>query len=95
MASHHLYELEQISRTIALISGYTWFSTEVALAERDGRRAWLPIDYLNNKCFMLTHGEVGPCGLPDPIAEAVAHELAEQAQRRRAARYRGWRRQAA
>jgi hypothetical protein len=86
LALYRLDELEQISRTIALISGYTWFSTEIALAERDGRRVWLPIDYLNNKCFMLTHSEFGPCGLPDTIAESVARELVEQAQRRRATR---------
>jgi hypothetical protein len=84
IAAYHLYELEQISHMIALISGYTWFSTEIALAERDGRCAFLPIDYLNNKCFMLTHSEFGPRGLPDTIAEAVAHELVEQAQQRRA-----------
>jgi hypothetical protein len=74
-----------------LISGYTWFSTEIALAERDGRRVLLPIDYLNNKCFMLTHGEFGSRGLPDVVAEAVACELVEQTwrrgQRRRATRF--------
>jgi hypothetical protein len=82
MAIYRLHELEQLSRTIALISGYTWFSTEIALAERDGRRVLLPIDYLNNKCFMLTHGEFGSRGLPDVVAEAVACELVEQTWRR-------------
>jgi hypothetical protein len=78
MDAHHLHELERISRTIALISGYTWFSTEIALTMRAGRRAFLPIDYLNNKCFMLTHSEFGPSGLPDALAEAVAHEIVDQ-----------------
>ncbi|HEX5691298.1 MAG TPA: hypothetical protein VFX76_14890 [Roseiflexaceae bacterium] len=78
-----LHELERISQTIAAISGYTWFSTEIAVTERNGRRAFLPIDYLNNKCFMLTHGEVGPCGLPDAVAEMVAYEIAHQAAQRR------------
>jgi hypothetical protein len=82
MALYGLYELERISHTIASISGYTWFSTEIAVAGREGRRAFLPIDYLNNKCFMLTHREAGPCGMPDDIAEAVAREMVEQAQRR-------------
>jgi len=80
MDAYHLHELERISRTIALISGYTWFSTEIAIAEREGRRVFLPIDYLNNKCFMLTHGEAGPCGMPDTVAEAVAREMVVQAQ---------------
>jgi hypothetical protein len=82
LAFYGLHNLERISQTIASISGYTWFSTEIALAKREGRRAFLPIDYLNNKCFMLTHSEAGPCGLPDTVAEAVAHEMIVQAQRR-------------
>ncbi|HEY3228176.1 MAG TPA: hypothetical protein VGJ87_03090 [Roseiflexaceae bacterium] len=80
LAAYQLHELEQISRTIAAISGYTWFSTEIALTERDGRRAFLPIDYLNNKCFMLTHSEFGSSGMPDALAEAVACEIVEQTQ---------------
>jgi hypothetical protein len=75
---YHLHELERISRTIALISGYTWFSTEIALTTRAGRRAFLPIDYLNNKCFMLTHTEFGPSGIPEEVAQAVAREIVEQ-----------------
>jgi hypothetical protein len=82
MAHYRLYELERISHTIAAISGYTWFSTEIAVADRGGRRAFLPIDYLNNKCFMLTHSEFGPCGLPDWVAEEVACEIVEQVWRR-------------
>ncbi len=76
-----LYELERISRKIALISGYTWFSTEIALTLRDGRPTFLPIDYLNNKCFMLTHAEFGPCGMPAVVAERVACEIVEQTYR--------------
>ena len=81
MSIYGLHELERISQTIAAISGYTWFSTEIALAERDGRRAFLPIDYLNNKCFMLTHAEFGPCGMPGELAEVIAWQMVEQAQR--------------
>jgi hypothetical protein len=76
--TYHLHELERISRTIALISGYTWFSTEIALTTRAGQRPFLPIDYLNNKCFMLTHSEFGPSGMPDTVAEAIAHRIVEQ-----------------
>jgi hypothetical protein len=83
MARYGLHELEHISQTIAAISGYTWFSTEIAIAERQGRKAFLPIDYLNNKCFMLTQSEVGPCGLPDAVAEMVAQEIAHQTVLRR------------
>ena len=78
LGAYHLHELERISRLIALISGYTWFSTEIAVTARAGQRAFLPIDYLNNKCFMLTHSEFGPSGIPDAVAEAVAHNIVEQ-----------------
>lgn len=81
LALYGLHDLLRISRMIAAISGYTWFSSEIALTERDGRRVFLPIDYLNNKCFMLTHAEVGPNGLPDALAEAIAREMVEQARR--------------
>lgn len=76
-----LHELARISEKIALISGYTWFSTEIALVLRNCRAAFLPIDYLNNKCFMLTHPEFGPSGMPVMVAEAVAHEIVEQTYR--------------
>jgi hypothetical protein len=76
-----LYELEHISRRVALVSGYTWFSTEIALTLRQGRPVFLPIDYLNNKCFMLTHAEFGPRGIPAAVAEAVAREIVEQTYR--------------
>jgi hypothetical protein len=82
LAYYGLHELEAISRTIAAISGYTWFSAEIAVAQRAGGRAFLPIDYLNNKCFMLTQTEFGPRGMPDAIAEAVAHEIVDQTWRR-------------
>jgi hypothetical protein len=77
-----LHELEHISQQIAAISGYTWFSTEIALTMRDGQPVFLPIDYLNNKCFMLTHSEFGPSGMPDAVAEAVACQIAEQVYQR-------------
>ncbi|MCU0493545.1 MAG: hypothetical protein MUD01_18315 [Chloroflexaceae bacterium] len=75
-----LEELEQISQTVAHISGYTWFSTEICMTERDGQRVFLPIDYLNNKCFMIAQSEFGPKGMPDAVVEAVAQELVVQAQ---------------
>jgi hypothetical protein len=78
---YDLHELEHISRRIAAISGYVWFSTEIALTMRAGRPAFLPIDYLNNKCFMLTHAEFGPTGMPDAIAEAVAWQIVDQTDR--------------
>lgn len=78
IAEYRLHDLARISNTIARISGYTWFSSEIALTIRNGKRTFLPIDYLNNKCFMLTHSEVGQHGLPDYLAETVAYEIAEQ-----------------
>lgn len=78
---HGLYALVRISQQIAQVSGYTWFSTEIALALHAGEPVFLPIDYLNNKCFMLTHAEFGPSGMPEQVAQIVAHVIAEQAYR--------------
>jgi hypothetical protein len=75
--AYGLSELVHISQTIAAITGYRWFSSEIALTIRDGQRVALPIDYLNNKCFMLTHGEVGAIGMPEALALAVANAFAE------------------
>jgi hypothetical protein len=72
-----LHGLARISATLAAISGYTWFSTEIAVAQRGVQRVLLPIDYLNNKCFMLCHSEVGEYGLPDQLAEMVAGTIVE------------------
>ena len=58
-----------------------WFSPK-SLTWRSGRFAFLPIDYLNNKCFMLTHAEFGASGMPMPVAETVTREIAEQTLRR-------------
>lgn len=80
ISHYHLFGLERISRVIAAISGYTWFSCEIAVAMRGQRRVFLPVDYLNNKCYMLTHSEVGEHGLPDMLAEMVAACLVERAQ---------------
>jgi hypothetical protein len=79
IAAYRLGGLERISRTIAAISGYTWFSSEVALVARPGRRCFVPIDYLNNKCYMLTHSEVGQHGIPDALAERVAWQIVDRA----------------
>lgn len=78
-AAYGLEPLTAIAQTVARISGYTWFSCEVALANRNGRLAWLPIDYLNNKCFLLTQSEVGSLGVPDIIVDAIIREFVAQA----------------
>lgn len=86
---YDLHELCCVSRRIAQISGYQWFSSEIALTERDGQRVFLPVDYLNNKCFMLAHSEVGPIGMPDALVETIAYVMVEgtrqHAQRQRIA----------
>jgi len=79
LVRYDLDELVQLSESIAAISGYTWFSSEMALLERAGRRLLMPIDYLNNKCFFLTRHEVGLPGMPELVAESVAWRLAAAA----------------
>lgn len=77
-AAYGLDALSEIAQTIGRVSGYTWFSCEVALTRRDGRLCWLPIDYLNNKCYLLAQSEVGARGVPDIIVDAVIRELVDQ-----------------
>jgi hypothetical protein len=84
LAAYGLWELEWLSRRIAAVCGYRWFSSELALTEREGRRLLLPIDYNNNKPFMVAHSEFGERGMPDAVVEAVALILVEQAARRAA-----------
>lgn len=79
VAAHGLGELERIARRIQAICGYRWFSCEIALAERAGRRVFLPIDYNNNKPLMLAQSEFGEKGMPDALVAAAAWAFAEQA----------------
>jgi hypothetical protein len=81
LSAYGLSELERLSRRIAAVCGYRWFSSEIALSERDGRRVFLPIDYNNNKPFMIAQSEFGERGMPDSVVEAVAHELVARAYR--------------
>jgi hypothetical protein len=81
LRAYGLSELDRLSRRIACVCGYRWFSSEVALTERDGRRVLLPIDYNNNKPFMVARSEFGERGMPDAVVEAAARELVVQAER--------------
>jgi hypothetical protein len=78
-SAYGLEPLERIGRLVGQISGYTWCSCEVALARRDERLEWLPIDYLNNKCYLLTQDEVGLHGVPYLVVDAVVREFVAQA----------------
>lgn len=81
-----LHELERLSRRIGSVCGYRWFSSEIALTERHGRRVFLPIDYNNNKPLMVAQSEWGERGMPDVVVETAAWELVQQAVRHAARR---------
>jgi len=81
LAAYGLGELERLSRRIAAVCGYRWFSSEIAMTARGGRRVLLPIDYNNNKPFMIAHSEFGERGMPDQVVEAAARVLVETAAR--------------
>jgi hypothetical protein len=74
-----LHDLERLSRRIGAVCGYRWFSSEIALTERYGRRFFLPIDYNNNKPLMIAQSEWGERGMPDVVVETVAWEFVQQA----------------
>jgi hypothetical protein len=79
--AYGLHDLERLSRRIGAVCGYRWFSCEIALAERHGRRIFLPIDYNNNKPLMIAQSEWGERGMPDVVVETAAWEFVQQALR--------------
>lgn len=70
-------ELERVTSTIARVSGARWFSCEIALVERPHGLTFVPIDYVNDACYARTQREVGPKGVPESTAEAIAMHLVD------------------
>ncbi len=71
-----LRPLDEITRILAEISGFEFFSCEIAVVQDQGRLRFLPIDYMNNLTYMRTQSEVGPKGIPDRMAHRIARHLA-------------------
>lgn len=70
-----LSRLNEITRIIAEISGFEFFSCEIAAVQDQGQLRFLPIDYVNNLTYMRAQSEVGPKGIPDRVAHRIARHL--------------------
>jgi glutathione synthase/RimK-type ligase-like ATP-grasp enzyme len=69
-----LYKLVKIVARIASLTKMVWFSTEIAIDQKEGKRRFLAIDYVNDQCDMGTKSET-PSGVPDEIVEYVASKM--------------------
>lgn len=70
-----LSRLNEITRIIAEISGFEFFSCEIAAVQDQSQLRFLPIDYVNNLTYMRAQSEVGPKGIPDRVAHRIARHL--------------------
>jgi len=71
---HSLYQLVRISTKIAAFSKMVWFSTEIAIDNKEGNRRFVAIDYINDQCDMSSQSET-VSGVPDEIVEFVATRI--------------------
>jgi hypothetical protein len=66
--------IEETVSGIAAVTGYSLFSTEVAMTAGQGHEL-VVVDAANHKPFMGTTSEVGLRGVPDAVAAQIAHRL--------------------
>ncbi|UCG34701.1 MAG: hypothetical protein JSW17_04195 [Candidatus Omnitrophota bacterium] len=78
--SYGLYPLVKIVSKIASVTRMAWFSTEIAINNKDNQRRFIAIDYLNDQCAMDTQSET-PTGVPDNIVKYTANCMADIAYR--------------
>ncbi|MFC1514778.1 hypothetical protein ACFL5X_02645 [Candidatus Omnitrophota bacterium] len=75
-----LYPLVQIVSRIASLTRMAWFSTEIALDNKNGQRRFSAIDYVNDQCSMDTLSQTSS-GVPDAIVKSTADYMADSAYR--------------
>ncbi|MBN1585938.1 MAG: hypothetical protein JW937_00740 [Candidatus Omnitrophica bacterium] len=74
--AYSLYPLVKIVSKIAQITQMSWFSTEIAIDEKEGKRRFLAIDFVNDQCDMSAQSEHDN-GVPDPVVEYTARRMIE------------------
>ncbi len=72
-----LERLESVTRKIAGITKLNFFSTEIAIADKE---TFVVVDYVNDQCDMRLQSRY-PDGVPDEVVEEVAFEIAQHAHR--------------
>lgn len=78
--AYGLYPLVKIASTIARLTRMAWFSTEVAIDNKNNQSRFLVIDYLNDQCAMDAKSET-PSGVPDNIVKYTANYMVYIARR--------------
>jgi len=72
-----LERLESVTRKIAGITNLNFFSTEIAIVDKE---TFVVVDYVNDQCDMRLQSR-HPDGVPDEVVEEVAFEIAQYAHR--------------
>jgi hypothetical protein len=75
-----LYPLVKIVSKIASLTRMAWFSTEIAIDNKNNQKRFLAIDYVNDQCSMDTQSST-PSGVPDDIVKYTAHCMVDVARR--------------
>ena len=78
--SYGFYPLVKIVSKIASLTRMAWFSTEIAIDNKDNQKRFLTIDYINDQCAMDVQSET-PCGVPDNIVKHTADCMVDVAHR--------------
>jgi hypothetical protein len=71
-----LERLEKETRKIAALTGLQFFSTEIAIADKE---TYVVVDYVNDQCDMRLKSRF-PDGVPDDVVDEIAVEIARYAQ---------------
>lgn len=72
-----LGRLEEIIRSIASLTGMTFFSSEIAQTESG---EFIIIDYVNDQCHLLSQSAHPQLGVPDELVGAIAKRIVEAVQ---------------
>lgn len=75
-----LLPLARIVTKIADITRMVWFSTEIAIDEKDKKKRFIAIDYVNDQCDMSAKSET-VSGVPDAIVGYTANAVVDSAER--------------
>jgi hypothetical protein len=72
-----LGRLEEIVRSIASLTGMTFFSSEIAQTQSG---EFIIIDYVNDQCHLLSQSAHPQLGVPDELVGAIAKRIVEAVQ---------------
>lgn len=77
---HSFFPIAKIVSKISSITRMAWFSSEIAIDQKQGQKRFLVIDYVNDQCDMTSQSET-TSGVPDPVAQFTAKRIVDAAYR--------------